>query len=538
MASFNASIPLSAFPDNEFDPVKNKMRLAQLLGANQENQIRAMQMSELQRQQAQQANVRSAAQGAVTPAQSSSYQEPTMQLGDMAIPGKSVGVSTPASFDQQKMYQNLLGTDPLAAQDMQGQMAAQKVAQQKQQMEIENHVIQLGAAKRAEAAAQLEQSIKGLYGVSAVPPEQRAAAYQAEIQSQLQQGIIHPEQIGREIPAQYPGDEGMGALLMRADSIGNIIKRVQEQHDAVGLSPEEATALGKKPGERVPLATKNTASEIVNRGNNPEAQSLKAWLAKNPGKDASDYTLWKAKNSPSAIINNSSPLAPDAVDLAAQYYLKTGTLPSGFSRDPGVTKSVINRAAQLSKAGGGDIATNKIDFNTQKALDKDFFGGGKSSQNIRSLNTAIGHLGMLSDAADALQNNDIKALNKVANFFKVQTGSSAPVVFDAIKTAATGELGSTFKGSAATDPEIANISATLNKDLSGKVNKDVIRTDIQLLGSRLSALREQYKQGSGKDAIDKILYPHSRSILGKMGVPVEGDAPQNDPFAQFGGRAH
>jgi hypothetical protein len=177
MASFNASIPLSAFPDNEFDPVKNKMRLAQLLGANQENQIRAMQMSELQRQQAQQANIRSAAQGAVTPAQSSSYQEPTMQLGDMAIPGKSVGVSTPASFDQQKMYQNLLGTDPLAAQDMQGKMQAQQAESQKQQAALQEALSKADTAHVANIAAHENHISNALAPLLQMPEEQRAQMY-------------------------------------------------------------------------------------------------------------------------------------------------------------------------------------------------------------------------------------------------------------------------------------------------------------------------------------------------------------------------
>jgi hypothetical protein len=525
MGGFNASIPLSAFPDNEFDPVKNKMRLAQLLGANQENQIRAMQMSELQRQQAQQANVRSAAQGAVTPAQSSSYQEPTMQLGDMAIPGKSVAVSTPASFDQQKMYQNLLGTDPLAAEDMQGKMQAQQAEAQKQQMALQEGLMKLSAAKRAEAEAQLEQSVKRFYGVMALPPEQRSAAYQQEVQNQLNDGIIHPQQVGTEVPAQY-SDQGVMSMLQRASSIGDILKQIKEQQDAVGLSPEEAAALGKKPGERVPLAMKNTANEIVNRGNNPEAQSLKAWLAKNPGKDASDYTLWKAKNSPSAIINNSSPLAPDAVDLAAQYYLKTGTLPSGFSRDPAVTKSVINRAAQLGKEqGNSDIAFNKTSMESLKKMQV------QRDAVVAFENTANKNLDLFLETAKPIVDSGSPFLNTpIRNISAKMVGSENMAAFLAARRVAINEIA----------------KVTNNPTLSGQLS-DSGRHEVESLSPENATLKQIYSVASilkrdmanRHQSYDQMIGDiQGRLKGGGNKAPVSTEPDGNDPFAQFGGRAH
>ena len=88
------------------------------------------------------------------------------------------------------------------------------------------------------------------------------------------------------------------------------------------------------------------------------------WLAKNPGKGASDYVAWKAKQSPSAMIMTSNLLGGNdnqqGLDFAAQNYRMTGTMPSGLMRSPETTKAIINRAAQLDQQDGGSgIATNK-----------------------------------------------------------------------------------------------------------------------------------------------------------------------------------
>jgi hypothetical protein len=466
MASFNESIPLSAFPDNEFDPVKNKMRLAQLLGANQENQIRAMQMSELQRQQAQQANVRSAAQGAVTPAQSSSYQEPTMQLGDMAIPGKSVGVSTPASFDQQKMYQNLLGADPLAAQDMQGKMQAQQAESQKQQMALQEGLMRLSAAKRAEAEAQLEQSVKRFYGVMALPPEQRSAAYQQEVQNQLNDGIIHPQQVGTEVPAQY-SDQGVMSMLQRASSIGDILKQIKEQQDAVPLNGDEAQMLGKQPGAKVPIETKNKASEMLNRGHviaNTEQgvydynrnTGAKKYLGANP------RMVFAPENK---IIPVADPNNPGNVTFA-----KAG--------------DALKQGHEVPAVGGYCSGEGCLKSATS----------GKIGEEINANNTAIAHADLLLQAAQALQNGDNQTLNSLKNRFKNEFGVAGPVTAEAISDAYTREVTKMLSSGHMTNSEIETVGKTLDPS---KQNMDqvagVVNAYKALAASKIQQRQNQVK---------------------------------------------
>jgi hypothetical protein len=176
-----------------------------------------------------------------------------------------------------------------------------------------------------------------------------------------------------------------------------------------------------------------------------------------------------------------------------------------------------HREKMLGLAALYDNSYDQTQYNAKNKARTDFTSG-KNGQNIRAFNTAIGHLGQLYDAADALNNNDVQKLNQVANAIGVQTGSSAPVVFDAIRAAVAGELATTFKGAAGTDPEIKSIVDTLHSKQSPQQTRDVSKAYIGLLNSRLHVLNEQYKQAMGKPADFHILHPESQAVIEHMGV--------------------
>jgi hypothetical protein len=187
-----------------------------------------------------------------------------------------------------------------------------------------------------------------------------------------------------------------------------------------------------------------------------------------------------------------------------------------------------HREKMMGLAALYDQSYDQTQYNAKNKARTDFTSG-KNGQNIRAFNTAIGHLGQLYDAADALNNNDVQKLNQVANAIGVQTGSSAPVVFDAIRAAVAGELATTFKGAAGTDPEIKSIVDTLHSKQSPQQTRDVSKAYIGLLNSRLHVLDEQYKQAMGKPADFHILHPESEAVIQHMGVGNNGQKPQGKP---------
>jgi len=57
-----------------------------------------------------------------------------------------------------------------------------------------------------------------------------------------------------------------------------------------------------------------------------------------------------------------SMMSPDAIEQNARLYLQTGTMPPLGMRDPNNRQRILNRAAELSAGGGGNIAANKADY--------------------------------------------------------------------------------------------------------------------------------------------------------------------------------
>ncbi len=65
------------------------------------------------------------------------------------------------------------------------------------------------------------------------------------------------------------------------------------------------------------------------------------------------------KPSASVILNGSAGLQGGGLDLAAQTYLQTGTMPSGLSRVPGASLKIVERAAEMA-AANGDTAKSAV----------------------------------------------------------------------------------------------------------------------------------------------------------------------------------
>jgi hypothetical protein len=387
--------------------------------------------------------------------------------------------------------------------------------------------LEIGEKERAAKIAQGDQLLGLIAQAKALPPEQYASSWGQIAASAMK---IRPDlQIN---PQQPVPQEALDSLALGIVTDTQFYKKAQEDRQA-----REASA--KLPGEladsKMKVEEANVPLEKRKLLGNFDMATYQDWLKKpeNAGKNLADFQIWKAKHSPTMMMNGSLSLTPEAIKMAGDLYKKTGILPAGFSRAPQVTSSVINNAAKTEDGSTPDIAENKIQFANKKALDVEYFGRGKTFQNIRTLNTGTAHVGRLYDAVDALDNGNLSKLNQIANSFNLNVrGMSAPAVFDAIKAAAAGEMASMFKGAAATDPEIASIAATINSSLAGQVNKDVLKEDLHLLGSRLYSIDEQYRQNNnGTPAPNgKILFRNSQNILKRVGVQLdEYQNPETNP---------
>jgi len=154
---------------------------------------------------------------------------------------------------------------------------------------------------------------------------------------------------------------------------------------------------------------------------------------------------------------------------------------------------------------------------SRAALAKDFRTG-KAANNIRSLNTAIGHLDSFEKASTALNNTSWQIINRSKNWLNEQTGDPNIVLVQEKANAVETELATVFKGMGATDQEIKEWRRNFSAAQSPAQFKAIVGGAIELMGSRLDAMRYQYENGMGKPKDFEILSDTSRKILTRLGV--------------------
>ena len=109
-----------------------------------------------------------------------------------------------------------------------------------------------------------------------------------------------------------------------------------------------------------------------------------------------------------------------------------------------------------------------------------------------AFNTAIQHAQLLTQAAQALQNGNVQALNSLGNKFSNAFGSSGPVTAQAIADAYTREVTKMLSAGHLTDAEIAAVGGTLDPNRqSPQQVVGVINAYRALAQSKLQQLNKQ-----------------------------------------------
>lgn len=164
--------------------------------------------------------------------------------------------------------------------------------------------------------------------------------------------------------------------------------------------------------------------------------------------------------------------------------------PSGFALKTPYWQQMLQAVATY------DPNFDAVNYNSRAKVRTDFTSG-KSAQSINGLNTVIGHLKNLSDAADGLNNSSVPLLNTVANAAITATGDPRVQQFDTTKKAVVDELTRVYRGSGGSEGDIKTWSDQINAANSPEQLHSVIATIGDLLESKVNALGEQYKQGLG-----------------------------------------
>jgi len=127
------------------------------------------------------------------------------------------------------------------------------------------------------------------------------------------------------------------------------------------------------------------------------------------------------------------------------------------------------------------------------------FTSGKSADNVLALNTAISHLGRLSDSYDKLNNSSMPLYNSLVNSVGSALGNSNiqtnATSVDADAMAVSHELASVFRRTGMSEGEINAWQDKINSNMAPAQKKAMIDQAVGLMQGRLEALSDRYNQG-------------------------------------------
>jgi hypothetical protein len=197
--------------------------------------------------------------------------------------------------------------------------------------------------------------------------------------------------------------------------------------------------------------------------------------------------------------------------------------PAGFALKSPYWQQMLTAVSQYDPSFDG------VNFNARASTRKDFTSG-KSAQNIKSLNTAIGHLGALDSQIGGTASHSFTPLNAAENYLSSTLGGDAgPTRFSQTAGALASELTAVFRGSGGAEADVKRYLAELNPNASLEQKKAAVQNITELLSSRLAAIGDQYGKGMGRteDPLN-LLDPKAAGVLRRI-QGGSGDAAAGSP---------
>lgn len=167
-------------------------------------------------------------------------------------------------------------------------------------------------------------------------------------------------------------------------------------------------------------------------------------------------------------------------------------------------KGVFDRVSQIVADSGmtfDEFAFNQI-ANIQEirdnALSLNRFSSGPQGNTIRSLNVAMHHLQTLDELTDALNNNDVLAVNRIKNYVAKEFGDADITNFNFAKQIVADEIAKAVIGSGAgTGQERLELQEAFKTANSFDQLQGVVKTAKRLMAGQLSGLKDQYIDAVG-----------------------------------------
>lgn len=172
----------------------------------------------------------------------------------------------------------------------------------------------------------------------------------------------------------------------------------------------------------------------------------------------------------------------------------------------------------------GAVFEKDPQFSEQRAQLRKGYTVGPQSKEINAINTAMGHVGVLGDSIDALNNGDVRALNAVANRVGVEIGKDPVTTFNTIVHRVGPEISRAYVGAGGGEAE----RGTTEKDFDPNLGPQQLRSNVaitaRLLRSKIASLENQWNQNApeGQDFQSRFIMPEAQRQLDKWAPQKQG----------------
>lgn len=196
------------------------------------------------------------------------------------------------------------------------------------------------------------------------------------------------------------------------------------------------------------------------------------------------------------------------IKAIAEYRQNPSSIPSKQYKGAGL----LNQGQVLSLVEQYDPTYNQTQYATRQAALTNF-ASGKYSQNVTALKTAVGHISDLAKNFSAINNTAFTPYNWAKNNIDRNIGGGSISKLRTNADAVAGELAAVFKASGATDTEISSWRQNLTPNMSPAQSKAWIEQALDLMGTRLGVLDDQYRSALGKPKDGGFLSDDNASLL-------------------------
>lgn len=186
----------------------------------------------------------------------------------------------------------------------------------------------------------------------------------------------------------------------------------------------------------------------------------------------------------------------------------------------------------LQNVANYDPTFDAVNYGARAATRKDFTSG-KSAQNIKALNTAIGHVGQLYDQIGGTMSSGgyplATTVNSLVNSYNRGAGSAGPTNYAQTAGAVASELTQVFRGTGGAEADVKRYLGELDPNASLEQKQAAVKNIMGLLKSRLDAIGDQYTKGMGTTAQPlNLLDDHAQKVWSAVNggaAPGSGGVP-------------